>query len=226
MCAIRFPTAGTAVLAAGVLACSNAGGVADRGEVLVTLQRTNEAVAPQVTGLFLQAEPTRATAAAVAPDTIEALTIVVTDIEFLEVADSADTAEAGGWIALSLDEPATLDLLSLPTEDASPVVIAAGSVPIGEYRKVRLYVSDATIVFKGPISVGQSVFDSGVEYPVRIPSADQSGIKTDVAFSVGDEAAEVNLLFASSATFANLTATGSGRVQMAPVLRARSQNDE
>jgi hypothetical protein len=226
MCAIRFPIAGAAGLVAGVLACTNAGGVADRGEVLVTLQRTNEAIAPQVTGLFLKPEVNGASAAAVAPDTVVALTIIVTDIEFLEVADSADTADAGGWITLTLDEPATLDLLSLPAEDESPVVIAAGSVPIGEYRKVRLYVSDATIVFGGPISVGQSVFEAGVEYPVRIPSADQSGIKTDAEFSVGDEGAEVNLLFAPSATFANLTATGSGRVQMAPVIRARSEGDE
>ena len=117
------------------------------------------------------------------------------------------------------------NVVVLPEPDESPVVIASGSVPVGSYRKVRLFVQDEIVVFAESVTVGNSVYDMDTEYPVTIPSGDNTGIKTDLSFTVtADEdgnVAEVNLLFDSEATFRGVTATGNGKVMLPPVLKAK-----
>ncbi|HEX9729074.1 MAG TPA: DUF4382 domain-containing protein [Gemmatimonadales bacterium] len=171
-----------------------------------------------------------APAASIDPDTIDTFAITVTRIDYLPAGeDDTDAVEEtdapGGWETLTLDAGATIDLMALPAEGASPIVIASGTIAAGEYRKVRLFISDATISFKGPLTVGQATFDAATDYPVTIPSGAQTGIKTDVGFTVtaGEDAATnaVDVLFDPSATFGNVTATGSGTITMSPVLRAR-----
>jgi hypothetical protein len=65
----------------------------------------------------------------------------------------------------------------------------------------------------------------GEEYEVVIPSGDNTGIKTDLSFTVTEDgegnADEVNLLFDAEATFRGVTATGSGKVMLPPVLKAK-----
>ncbi len=92
---------------------------------------------------------------------------------------------------------------------------------------VRLLVSGGTIVFDADISVGQFTFAAGNPgYGVTIPSGAQTGLKTDLAFTVGEGGStEVNLLFDEGATFQNATATGSGKVILAPVLRSLTSGD-
>lgn len=187
----------------------------ETGMVRVTLQRTAGAMSSE--GLGMAALPAR-----VLPSQIASLEVEVIGIQFLPASVAED--EEPEWVTLELEEPVVLDLLALPTENDSPIVIAAGDVPVGEYRRVRLLVGEATVEFGESISLGQAfTFDPNVPYAVEIPSADRTGIKTDVSFAVEEiegVVADVPLVFDEGATFANLTVTGNGRVLLAPVIHA------
>ena len=209
----------TAVVAAG---CDTVG-PDGTGNVQVTMQKIASATATQALANGF-ASAADGSYAPIDLDNVESFTVQITSIEFLPVtADENDAA----WIRLPLDpavalDPAvTLDLLTLPTSGDSPIVIAAGPVDEGAYRMVRLLVSGGTIVFDADISVGQFTFAAGNPgYGVTIPSGAQIGLKTDLAFTVGEGGStEVSLLFDESATFQNATATGSGTVILTPVLR-------
>jgi Domain of unknown function (DUF4382) len=205
----------------GLVACSEpqgsngaAGNPPQLAQVRLMLRRSGDTSASASAPSSPVADQSRLTV-----DNVSSLSVTVTSVEFLP----ADSGSADAWVSLTLDTPATLDLLSLPTADASPIVFASGSVEVGSYRKVRLFVSDAQITFANDVTVGQATFAAGTEYPVTIPSADQSGIKTDATFNiVADESGAVSdvlLLFDPSATFVNATVTGAGGVMLAPVIR-------
>jgi hypothetical protein len=162
---------------------------------------------------------------AISRDTVASLSVTVTSVQFLRAGES-DEDDSPGWITLELETPVQLELTALPSEGESPLIIASGSVEAGTYSMVRLFVSSATIRFKGDVSLGAAItFSGGVDYSVTIPSGDQTGIKTDVSFTVeageGGVTADVGLLFEANTTYASVTATGAGSVIMAPVLRSR-----
>lgn len=194
------------------------------GDVAVTLQRSDDLAAQTAEALYGGPGMGEAATASVAPDTVDALTVRVTRIEFLPVGQ--DEEEAGGWVALDLAEPAVIDLMALPTEGESPIVIASGEVAVGEYSMVRLFTDSASIRLKGPISLGQArTYESGIDHLVTIPSRDQTGLKTDAGFTVEEGGGNVHLLFSPSATFANAALTGNGKVMLAPVIRAPAQEE-
>ena len=148
---------------------------------------------------------------------VMSLTVEITSIQFLPAVADDGADDAGSWISLTI-VPVDIDLMALPTDGEPPLVIAAGSVPAGDYRSVRLFVGNAMIVFEGAISVGRAMFAQAVDHAVTIPSGAETGLKTDLAFIV-DGSTDVNLLFDEGATFQNATATGNGTVILSPVLR-------
>ena len=79
-------------------------------------------------------------------------------------------------------------------------------------------ISNASIVLNTTIGVGQATFAADSSHAVRIPSAENTGLKTDIAFTVAADT-DVNLLFSPDATFQNVTATGNGQVILAPVIK-------
>ena len=172
-------------------------------------------------------------AAPLDPANIQSLTVLVTAIQVRRVGDEENgegEGEAGGpWIELELEEPVELDLLALPTEGDSPLVIAAGALAAGDYAGVRLFIGEATMVLSESVSIGQAfTYEAGEPLDVFIPSADQTGLKTDLAFTVadGEEPSAVNLLFDPDATFVNIALTGNGMVILAPVIRAANGDDD
>jgi hypothetical protein len=211
---------GTALAAAVALAaCADVGPRAD-ARISVTLQQSDAAVAAAA-GWSGSMHDGAAVAGRVSRDTVAALAVRITDLQFLPA--TAEGTDDAAWVSLELSNPVRLDLLDLPSEGASPLVIASGTIAAGDYGKVRLFVDSAAIEFKGPINLGAAAsFLAGIGYEVEIPSAAQTGLKTDIAFSV-EEGADVNLLFAPNATFQNLTVTGNGRVILTPVIRSRPQ---
>jgi len=205
--------------ATGLAACVDLG-PGTSANVAVTLQQSDAALAFAAEGWFASQHAGLGAAGNISRDTVAALVIRVTSVQFLPDTGSEDADAA--WESLTLDDAAVIDLLALPTDDTSPLVIVSGSVAVGNYRKVRLFVDSAAIEFKGPVSIGGAfTFAAGTVYPVEIPSGAQTGLKTDMGFTV-EEGAEVHLVFAPSATFANVTATGNGRVMLSPVIRSRS----
>lgn len=134
--------------------------------------------------------------------------------------ESGDENE-GEWITLGADGQ-ELDLLDLPEDGLE---LAAADLPAGDYRGVRLFVSDATITFAEDVRFGNpndpdNVFEAGTPHPLEIPSAAQTGVKVPrLDFSVPEGGAEtVVLAFDGDASVRTVVATGNGRLKMSPVL--------
>lgn len=205
-----------AAAALATAACTESLNLEAMGEARILMQRES--------GPVLLESPSWAdeqTTTAIAPDTVASLLVTVTSVQFLRLgaADTSDTSPA--WSTVDLSAPVTLDLMALAND--SSLVIAQGSVAAGAYGRVRLFVTNPRIVFKGDISIGAGqLFAAGVEYQVTIPSGNQSGIKTDISFAVAANAtSDARLVFDEGATFLNVAAAGNGRVMLAPVIRAR-----
>jgi len=216
----------------GAVACSDTAGVgSNMGAVSVTLQRgTAPSLAVSGASLILD------DMGKVTPDQVDSLFVTVTGLSVLTVDSLCDGCDSTGtpghesdstdccgyWINLPLASDVTIDLMALPTADDSAFVIAAGDLPVGDYRKVRMMVGSASVYFNTTITVGQQTYDQDVPLAVRVPSG---SLKTDASFSVADDGAgnptAVNLLFAPDATFRNMAATGAGHINLAPVFKAR-----
>jgi hypothetical protein len=209
-----------ALMAAGGIACSDSGPTLAPSEARISI--ADEISAGAAAPLFYAS--VNGVLVAISPDTVESLEIEFTEIAYLPEGGDEDTE--GAWQTLDLGASVTLDLMALPTESEGSIVIGENTVEVGSYRKVRLMVSEGTIVFKGNLSLGVTPpFMGGEEYPVTIPSGGQTGLKTDVSFEVTEgedgttNAAEI--VFDPGATFQNVTVTGNGGVTLTPVLRSR-----
>jgi len=227
--ALRVGTCMAAVLVAGACA-SDTGLNPDQGtsQVRVTLQRTD---AIPLT-FAVAAEPGEAMAV-VPRANIEALTVSVLSVELLSQCEDPGAQQNGQqgqngdgdceWVPIAvLDAQVTLDLLNLPTEDDSPIVLAAGDVPAGDYTRLRIFIEGGAVNFLEPFSVGKTDYNADDDYAITIPSADNTGIKVSISLSVADgNADDVQLLFDEGATFRNVVATGSGMIKVPPVLKAR-----
>lgn len=224
--------AAASALVAG--ACTDGTGLQDgTAEVRVTLQEASDAVLAQVVG-GPELAPDDA-AGRVPRENVVSLTVTVTGVALLPQCEEPGEGSGDGecedlWkpLDLVLEEGmtgVTLDLMALPSEDASPLLLAAADVPHGEYHKVRLFISDAFVEFAEDFTVGQYDFLGGDLIPVEIPSSQNSGIKADIDLVVVEGNVEnVALLFDADATFRHVVGTGSGRVLMPPVLKARPMN--
>jgi hypothetical protein len=215
----RFCTCGAVSLIAFLTgACGDGLGPGQVATLDVTIQQAIESSAPSVVGWY--ASVGGGDAVVLDKNDIALLEIVVTDIEFLP-ADKVDNANDDGvWLSLQLPAPVTLNLAALPAEGESPLVIGSGPAASGDYRDVRLFVSEASIVFTSDVDLGVTAqFAGNEQHDVIIPSGETTGIKTDVAFTVNEAQDAVNLLFDPNATYLNVTGTGSGDVILSPVIR-------
>lgn len=204
----------------GIAACD---GPQTMGKVDLTMQQTDATLSAGLSGWSAQVVGTGSAGAAISKDTVSTLVVRITRIEFLPKESEPREAEANVWISLELSAPVSLDLMNLPREGSSPLMIASGTVPVGNYGDVRFFTDSAAIRFKGPIDLGVGFrFEGNTTYQVTIPSVAQTGIKTDAEFTVEADT-DVNLLFSPTATFLNVTGTGTGSVILAPVIRSRRQ---
>ncbi len=156
---------------------------------------------------------------------LDSLNVTITAVEALApastdtiAADSAREGE-GGWITLPLPAPLDVNLLRLPGDTAGGLQLVRGALVPGTYKRVRLVVSGGSVVFRQAATVGQTTFAAGQRVPLEVPSGK---IKTAANFTVGaDSVSAVRLVFDPNATVRDVTVTGSGRVKINPVLRAR-----
>lgn len=163
----------------------------------------------------------------VSPNQVDSLFILVTSVAFLpaesEDPDSTDGNDDAEWVYLVPDTALRINLMALPTADDS--LFVTGELPVGDYRKIRLQVSESTVWFNEAITQGPATLDPDVEHPVEIPSGSTSGIKTDLGFMVEDDGnqtpAPANLVFDPGLTFTNLHLTGSGKVMLSPVFKSK-----
>ena len=130
-----------------------------------------------------------------------------------------ETAEGpgSGWVTLELATAQPIDLLDLASTGG--ILIAAGSVPAGTLNQVRLFFDTASLELAEAVTPnGQAVVDPGT-YDVRIPSAEQTGLKLNLKVEVEDGAAETVMLEVGvNASIGTLVWNANG-FQMSPVFR-------
>jgi hypothetical protein len=227
-------------------ACGEVTSVEDgMGAVKVTLQEASVDALFQVMTADFASAPNE-TAGRVPRDMVNSLFITVDGIQILPYCEEAGEENGDGqcedpWETLELnDETYELNLLTLPLEDEPALVLVEGTeVPVGEYHKIRLFISEAKVSFVDEITVGKTTFlavdnredyvleetSTWTTYDVEIPSAQNTGVKADINLEVTAETeGAVSLLFDAGATFRNVIATGNGHVKMPPVLKARPMN--
>ncbi|MDH3457535.1 MAG: DUF4382 domain-containing protein [Gemmatimonadota bacterium] len=228
----RFGVMAAMTAVAVATACADGAGLdGTSGQVEVTMQQA--ASSPAATSEFAVFLSANGSQGRVDPSLVTELLVTVTRIGFLPAepmdgdpmdGDPDEDPDDTMWIWLELPEPVTLNLMALPIEADPPIVIAAGEVAVGDYRKVRMIVAGALVSFGEDVSVGQQVYAAAEPHEVTVPSGAQSGLKTDAVFSVladdlGDPT-EVNILFDPDATFKNVVATGSGKINLTPVIKS------
>jgi hypothetical protein len=230
--------AGASLLLAVALmtGCSDPTATQETGPLQLTLQKT--AVSGlQSAGPVLSVSSGEDAAGPIELSNILCLTVEITGVHLLPVVeDDPDTPEEeeAMWERLAVT-PFTVDLANLPRVGDDPeeplVVVFDPDVPVGEYRKVRFITADENeIFFETGFEVGQWSYDGNDDgnctngHSVTVPSGSQSGLKIDMEFTV--ESADgnptsIDLLFDEDTSIRNAVATGSGRVNLTPVLRSR-----
>jgi hypothetical protein len=131
---------------------------------------------------------------------------------WIEVMSVEARTEAAGWISV-FDDPAgtDLDLLELAGE---PAHLSSSELPEGRYSQVRLRLGgDNRIVVAG---LG--------EFPLKIPSGQQSGIKIIGEFEIRDGYRTTVLLDFDAEQSVKLT--GNGRYQLRPTIRIEEATSE
>lgn len=154
---------------------------------------------------------------------IDSMFVRITAISALR--QDADTAESSdGWVTIQLADSGgkRINLLKLPREGVDSITLARGDLKAGTYKNVRLVFDSAaaTITLKQDVTVGNFAFLKNTTYPLRIPSG---VIKIPAAsFKVSnDSLSGVNLVFDANTSVGTIVATGSGKLQMNPVLHTR-----
>jgi hypothetical protein len=176
---------------------------------------------------------------------IDSLIVTVTKVEVrVPLADAedpadeaaethSDNAKAGdddddheqdevGWDTLDVTGGGHLDLIHLPTDAASGLTVASGTLAPGTYRHVRVFVTSPMIFLNTPITTPTGdVLNKDVGYPVIIPSADATGaaVKTDESFTVPTGGGSVPLFFDADDTIRHVRVTGDGKIIIPPVIR-------
>jgi hypothetical protein len=125
----------------------------------------------------------------------------------------------GDWYSLEVVGDGRIDLMHLPAETESGLIIATGEIPPGVYSHLRLFVLDATIWFNSAIERPNGVpFEPDVGYEVVIPFVEETGIKTRMDLEVPEGGGEIVLVFDNGDMMARAVASGNGEIIVAPVL--------
>lgn len=128
------------------------------------------------------------------------------------------------WYTLDVTGSGHLDLMDLPTDTGSGLVLAVGTVPAGAYARARIIVSTATVWFDTTFTVGGTTFVPGTGYTVTIPSGPETGIRTRAGFTIAEGASEVQLLFDAQEMVRGLLVTPSGAILLTPPLMGHRLN--
>lgn len=217
--------AGTALFLLGAAACGNGAGPSGTGTASVELSQAG-GVLGTISGRLLRLD---ATPGQVPLGAISALQLTLERIDVHRSSPGAGSASSGngsgngssgegGWITLNLTEPLPIDVLSLPT--AAGVEVARGDLPAGQYDNLRLFFSQATLTLSQTLDVQGQTFDPG-EYDLRIPSAEQTGLKVPSAsFQIAEGQTETVIVeIATDASVQTIVRNANG-FQMSPVLTA------
>ena len=120
------------------------------------------------------------------------------------------------WYTLDVTGSGHLDLMHLPTDSGSGLVLAVGTVPAGAYAGARLITSTVTMWFNTTLTIGGTTFVPGTGYPVTLPSGPNAGIRTRAGFTIAEGASEVQLVFDPREAVRGAIVTPHGEIIIAP----------
>ena len=151
---------------------------------------------------------------------VEELAVTVTAVQALpaQFLDRPDSENY--WETLTLSGPATVNLLSLPTDSSSGLTLVEGDLPPGAYVRIRLLVSEINLSLAAPLRLGGHTFPAGepIEVSLRDPWVSIPG----AFFTVADDGTStVDVYFDSGETIGQLVVTSDGRLRFAPVMRGK-----
>jgi hypothetical protein len=139
---------------------------------------------------------------------VDAVTITVSRVEVHR--ETAEDEPSSGWIEVGGDEGSSLDVRTfnlLELVGGVEALLGTTELEAGTYTQIRLFVDDATIT------------TNGEEVPLRIPSAEQTGIKLIHPFEIRpDELTELTLDFDVERSV-HEAPPGSGNFMMRPTIR-------
>lgn len=164
-----------------------------------------------------------APSAALAPQDVTAGSVTIDIVKTLTMElDSVQLQTSGseGWqtvIPTEAISPKTLTL-DLKTDLGTPIALGTVTLDAGPCE-ARLFVSGAQVTFNEPVVLGQAqTYLADTPYDLRIPSGDQTGLKTDGACELTKSGDVVSLDFDVAATAVTIAATGNGSLLLTPVI--------
>ena len=129
---------------------------------------------------------------------------VYIDVQKVEVNVSSDTGASSGWQTLPLLHPGTYNLLNF--RNGLDTVLASVNLPAGTLSQMRLVLGN-----------NNSVVINGQTYPLKTPSAQQSGLKFNIHASL--TAGIVYRLWIDFNAGSSIVTTGNGGFILKPVIR-------
>ena len=149
---------------------------------------------------------------------VDSLNVTITAVQAMPARylDSHESEQS--WETLTLSEPATVDLLGLPSDDQGLEVLSGDLAP-GAYVRLRLLISEAELTLRAPLTLGRATFEAGEPIEVIIPDA---WVRVPGAFFTvtEGEGAAVTIEFDPSVSLGQLT-VNDGRLRLTPVMRGR-----
>jgi hypothetical protein len=129
---------------------------------------------------------------------------VYIDVEKVEVNVSSDTSSGSGWQTVDMLRPGIYNLLKF--SNGIDTVLAAADLPAGTLSQMRLILGG-----------NNSVVINGQSYPLKTPSAQQSGLKFNIHSTL--TAGIVYRLWIDFDAKRSIVSTGSGAYLLKPVIR-------
>lgn len=140
-----------------------------------------------------------------APSVFDAVYI---DVDRVEVNVSGDTGTTSGWQTVPMLRPGVYDLLDF--KNGIDTVLAAADLPAGKLSQMRLILGDSN-----------SVVVDGQSYPLKTPSAQQSGLKFNVDATL--TGGIVYRLWIDFDAGHSVVTTGKGKYILKPVIRTYAE---
>lgn len=135
--------------------------------------------------------------------TVQKVEVTITDVIVYPGDEGSDmpSVDPRGPIVL-LTHPETFDLLTLT--DGATTLLASGEVPAGDYQRIRLQISDATLTYK-----------DGTTAPLKI---DSGKVDVPIGFHVAAGAMNNLTLDFDAGASVQVNATGTDTLILRPVV--------
>jgi hypothetical protein len=137
--------------------------------------------------------------------------------------DSGWGSRPDHWYALAVKGSGRVDLMHLPSDSTNGLLLAADSIPAGDYVAARLVIDSATIWLNTAFTNGAVTLNPNTGYLVKLPRrhGGTMGIMTNAGFTVPTGGASVVLVFDTAVAIRGAFVTDSGQVVLGPMLHPR-----